>query len=185
MSSSSAVADRERHPNRGLLQIIVIDALATVLLILFVQDAWWAVTLSVILLAFIVVVVFSTVFSILFAGLRERNIFLATAMVAVAIASIVALFAEIFRWIGLSEGNVCLHVPLNFATTVYFSIVTWTTVGYGDLVPCRSGRLVVALEAILGYLVMALLIAVLVESVSEARKNTDSENEPDNPVSLP
>lgn len=171
MSSLPNAADRERHPNRGILLIIGLEAIATVSLILFVNDAWWAVTLSAIVMTLIVVVVFSTVFSILFVGLKDRNIFLATVMVGVAIASIISLFAEIFRWIGVSDGKACLQVPLHFATTVYFSIVTWTTVGYGDLVPCGPGRLVAALEAILGYLVMALLIATLVESISEVRKN--------------
>jgi hypothetical protein len=171
MSSSPDAAKRKQHPNRGMLQVIGLTVIATVSIILFTNDAWLAVTLSASVMAIIVGVVFFTISSILFVGLKERNIFLATAMVGVAIASIISLFAEIFVWIGVSSGNVCLNVPLHFATAIYFSIVTWTTVGYGDLVPCGSGRLVAALEAILGYLVMALLIATLVESISEVRKN--------------
>ncbi len=100
MSSSPEAEERKQHPNRGMLQIIALTVIATVSIILFASDAWLAVTLSAIVMAIIVGVVFLTISSILFVGLKDRNIFLATAMVGVAIASIISLFAEIFVWIG-------------------------------------------------------------------------------------
>jgi hypothetical protein len=44
---------------------------------------------------------------------------------------------------------------------LYFSITTWTTVGYGDFRPTEAFRLIAASEAIVGYVFMALLIAAL------------------------
>jgi hypothetical protein len=45
---------------------------------------------------------------------------------------------------------------------IYFSIITWTTVGYGDMSPTLATRAVAASEALTGYVVMGLLISVLV-----------------------
>ena len=44
---------------------------------------------------------------------------------------------------------------------MYFSVITWTTVGYGDFVPTESTRLFAATEAFIGHVWMGLLISVL------------------------
>ena len=43
----------------------------------------------------------------------------------------------------------------------YFSIVTWTTLGYGDLSPSPGFRLIAASEAICGYIFMAMLMSLV------------------------
>ena len=43
----------------------------------------------------------------------------------------------------------------------YFSVITWTSVGYGDFTPTPSARIFAAAEAFVGYLSMACLIAGL------------------------
>ena len=48
-----------------------------------------------------------------------------------------------------------------FADALYFSIITFTTVGYGDLAPVGWGRLVAALDALSGLAIVALLIGKL------------------------
>lgn len=45
------------------------------------------------------------------------------------------------------------------STAIYFSTVTWTTLGYGDLKPIESLQLLAAGEALLGYLYLGLLVA--------------------------
>ena len=55
-----------------------------------------------------------------------------------------------------------IHDPI---ISLYFSVVTLTTVGYGDFVPSGNySRLVAAWEALNGYVMMALLIAALISA---------------------
>jgi hypothetical protein len=59
---------------------------------------------------------------------------------------------------GLAE-----HTLLGRAwASLYFSIVTATTVGYGDIVPLGMSRVVAGMEAIIGFLLFAIFIAKLV-----------------------
>ena len=53
----------------------------------------------------------------------------------------------------------------------YFSVVTLTTLGYGDIVPVTPhARSVATLEATTGVLYMAILLARLVSEYSSAKK---------------
>jgi tetratricopeptide (TPR) repeat protein len=49
---------------------------------------------------------------------------------------------------------------------MYFSVVTVTTVGYGDMSPVGWARLFASIESILGLITFGLLVAVLVKRVS-------------------
>jgi len=61
-----------------------------------------------------------------------------------------------------SPGSVGLEVPFSFGRALYFSIVTFTTLGYGDIVPGAGlGSALVATEAILGGIMMALTVMVV------------------------
>ncbi len=53
-----------------------------------------------------------------------------------------------------SEGDV-IYDPIS---CLYFSIVTFTTLGYGDFRPTNNARLISASEAILGYLVLGIIV---------------------------
>lgn len=50
---------------------------------------------------------------------------------------------------------------VNYGPALYLSTITWTSVGFGDLVPTPEARSLLAIESILGYLFMAALAAVL------------------------
>lgn len=71
-------------------------------------------------------------------------------VVSYAIATIIAFALIYFMGSGLSENS--------FADCLYFSLVTFTTLGYGDVIPKRSFRLVAASEALLGILLCGLLL---------------------------
>lgn len=45
---------------------------------------------------------------------------------------------------------------------LYFSVVTFTTLGYGDFIPCPNARPLAAIESITGYILMALFIAAII-----------------------
>ena len=51
--------------------------------------------------------------------------------------------------------------------SLYFSIITLTTIGFGDFIPAtRLCRLFVSIEALSGYFLLALLIAVMTKWVT-------------------
>ena len=52
-----------------------------------------------------------------------------------------------------------------FSTSLYFSIVTWTTLGYGDLKPLEDFRLLAAVEALMGYVYMAILVGLFLSLI--------------------
>lgn len=56
--------------------------------------------------------------------------------------------------------------PLGFIESIYFSVVTITTLGYGDIFPMTdSGRILTGIEALLGIV----LIGLFLNSISEHR----------------
>jgi hypothetical protein len=80
------------------------------------------------------------------------------------IATVIMMYAEIYILFGLKNSA---GADVNDgATCLYFSIVTWTTLGYGDLVPSDPIRLVAASEALVGYVAMAFLIAFLTQRLT-------------------
>ncbi len=52
-------------------------------------------------------------------------------------------------------------VDTHFPAAMYFSAVTWTTLGYGDFRPLPEWRAITACEAFMGYLFMVLSISYL------------------------
>ena len=55
---------------------------------------------------------------------------------------------------------------INFSKSLYFSVVTFTTLGYGDLVPLGVSRLVAAIEAFAGSFTLALFVVVFVKKMT-------------------
>jgi hypothetical protein len=52
-------------------------------------------------------------------------------------------------------------------TPYYFSIVTYTTLGFGDVRPATlAGEIIVSSEVILGYTTLGLLLSVLAQSIA-------------------
>lgn len=50
------------------------------------------------------------------------------------------------------------EIARDYANVAYFSVVTFTTLGYGDFQPSEPARLLAALEAMLGYVYLGLLV---------------------------
>ncbi len=55
---------------------------------------------------------------------------------------------------------------INFLECLYFSVVTFTTLGYGDLVPIGASRPLAALEAFTGNFTIALFVVVFVKKMT-------------------
>lgn len=66
----------------------------------------------------------------------------------------------------------------NMSTTTYFSFVTLTTLGYGDISPASPmARVLVMLEAITGMFYLAVIVASLVGSMRDERAESRSSND--------
>ena len=50
---------------------------------------------------------------------------------------------------------------------IYFAIVTWTTLGYGDLQPLGHYRLIAAIEALYGYFYLGLTVGLMINYLDQ------------------
>lgn len=64
-----------------------------------------------------------------------------------------------------------LHVFPSIEESVYFSLVAYTTLGLGDIVPAENWRLLAGMEAANGFLNFGLLTALLIEALRQIRLN--------------
>ncbi|HHO55300.1 MAG TPA: two pore domain potassium channel family protein, partial [Trueperaceae bacterium] len=59
-----------------------------------------------------------------------------------------------------------LSQPNNFLNSLYFSFVTFTTLGFGDISPISSiAKFLVILEVFIGYLMLGLLVTIISKKV--------------------
>jgi len=74
-------------------------------------------------------------------------------------------FAAVYHLVGVrlfASASSGLAWPLSFGRALYFSIITFTTLGYGDIKPMPGwGSALTATEAILGGIMMALTVLVI------------------------
>lgn len=70
------------------------------------------------------------------------------------------IFASFYQSLGIIDSRTQAETR-DAGACLYFSIVTFTTLGYGDFVPTVSARLISGCEALIGYVVMAAMIALL------------------------
>ena len=98
-------------------------------------------------------------FNILTSHQSLRDLYKEYAWIAVVALLNLSLFASLYHMFGISHGGTVVRG--DWYNSFYFSVVTWTTLGYGDFVPAEPMRLVAALEAFLGYIYMAILVGLL------------------------
>ena len=73
------------------------------------------------------------------------------------------VFADLYQFVELDLGG----RPDNWMTTLYFSVVTLTTLGYGDIVPTSAGARIVALiEVIIGYMMLGGLLGIFANKMA-------------------
>ena len=77
-------------------------------------------------------------------------------------------FSLIFYRFNLIEYSSCSRVtPPGYLQSLYFSVVTFTTLGFGDIVPKNvCGQAFVAIEVIFGYLMLGALIAIIIRKIT-------------------
>ena len=77
-------------------------------------------------------------------------------------AAMISVFAAIHAGFGLHQAA----QPVPWHTALYFSIVTWTTLGYGDFTAKSELQLLAALEALAGYVFFGLIVGVTTSLIS-------------------
>lgn len=75
---------------------------------------------------------------------------------------IVLYFAAIYAVTGIEDSANGKQVTGDFFTALYFSVVTWTTLGYGDFRPSVDSRYWVLIEVVFGQIFTGLFISKLV-----------------------
>ena len=90
-------------------------------------------------------------------GRRSRII----AILTVVMGTFALLSVEVWLW-GLAY--YLLDVVRDFETALYFSTVTFSTIGYGDVVPAHGWRLLCALEGMNGFLLIGWSTAYLISA---------------------
>ena len=86
-------------------------------------------------------------------------------LVVLAVIVSIVCHGLIYSKIGLVPTEVGKVVQPDLVDGLYFSIVTFTTLGYGDFVPREGYRLVSALQALYGYLFLGGLVGLVVGAV--------------------
>ena len=106
----------------------------------------------------------------LFCGYGEKPI-------NVIVFSLLLIFvcATIYFFMGImgSEGEIIFQSTqslvkglTNFLYCIYFSVVTFTTLGYGDISPIGWTRMIASIEAFMGSFILALFVVVFVKKMT-------------------
>lgn len=88
-------------------------------------------------------------------GRRSRTL----AMVVIALGILVVLTLEVWLW---AAAHHAIGSFADFETALYFSIVSFSTLGYGDVIPSEEWRIFAALEGINGFLLIGWSTAYLI-----------------------
>ncbi|MEM7361021.1 MAG: potassium channel family protein [Pseudomonadota bacterium] len=94
----------------------------------------------------------------------KEEVYLELMFVFVTAFSNILLFAAACYFFGVNSGGQVIFGDI--ATSLYFSIVTWTTLGYGDISPVPEMRLIASIQALIGYTYMAILIGLFLSVVN-------------------
>ena len=79
------------------------------------------------------------------------------------IAALAIAFAVVYQFVEIDLGG----QPDNWMTTIYFSFVTLTTLGYGDIVPASAlARIVAVAEVVTGYVMLGGLLGIFANKMA-------------------
>lgn len=107
------------------------------------------------------IVLLTYTFICYFIYITEKRSFMYIALyICESLLIIISSFAKIYEWGGLLNSKEAVY---KYYDSLYFSIVTFTTLGYGDLTPHTDIRFFAGIEALLGYIMLGLLITVIIK----------------------
>jgi len=110
--------------------------------------------------------------NLLVVDFKVSTILATFSLLTLEIFALIFLYAAIYSDCGIQNSD---KAPVNdFADCLYFSMMTWTTVGYGDLVPVGKSRIFAMCEAFSQYVVMALLVAAFISLAQSMREQAQN-----------
>jgi voltage-gated potassium channel Kch len=68
---------------------------------------------------------------------------------------------------GVVETFVQNHGPISWYNSLYFSVVTGTTLGYGDIVPIGASRFFAALQSLISFVLLAATVSKIASEKTE------------------
>jgi hypothetical protein len=118
-----------------------------------------------------VLIIITTIYLITYI-ISDKKKITATVLLTMALGTllIILLFAQTYRANGIYDSRTKQCKVTSFSDTLYFSIVTWTTLGYGDFQPEPGSRIYASIEALIGYIYMGLYVGVLVKVIFKDKK---------------
>lgn len=89
------------------------------------------------------------------------------------IATVIGFFTHAYMQLGIvdSIGN----VQQDLKTCLYFSTVTFSTLGYGDFSPTKAARGLAAFQSLMGYLTLGVLIGLFISLLNEGPQKTKTD----------
>jgi hypothetical protein len=87
----------------------------------------------------------------------------------VTVALLITAFAFVYQKLGIIDGQTGEETK-DMIACLYFSVVTFTTLGYGDYYPYGLSRPMAALEALTGYLILGTLVSTSVSIIDPRNK---------------
>lgn len=94
----------------------------------------------------------------------------ALALLAAQGVALILLFAGFYYAAGLAGAEGPTAVDRD--TAIYFSVVTWTTLGYGDFAPSEAVRTLAAAQAILGLIFFGVFVGIVVHAINRRLSST-------------
>ena len=100
------------------------------------------------------------------------------ALILFDVALYVLTFAWVYSTLGIVDGTGAQQsVSFDFGDCIYYSMVTITTVGYGDFFPTPRVRFVAAVQALGGYLMLGILVSTGLTALSRHVETVDLDEE--------
>jgi hypothetical protein len=96
-----------------------------------------------------------------------RRLAIDLALLGFQLSALILAFAAVYQQVGLLDNTGAQPETVHdFWTSVYYSVVTFTTLGYGDFYPVGSGRALAALQAFTGYVVLGMVASTAASMIS-------------------
>lgn len=96
-----------------------------------------------------------------------RHTGLRASLILLVVIVMLAAFGAVYQQLGLIDdtgaGGPMVH---DFWIALYYSVVTFTTLGYGDFYPHGIGRALAGMQALTGYIILGLLASVAASVIS-------------------